>query len=107
MQALGAEIVVTFEGCSEGGDQFMARQSYLPDEIHWGFTFASIISRAPGSSTRHTVDISKCVLKSNPHKTLEKAMLSPNQSHFYQSMHLLPAKHNLDIDADGQTPCIA
>lgn len=59
MQALGAEIVVTFEGCSEGGDQFMARQSYLPDEIHWGFTFASIISKAPGSSTRHVVDISK------------------------------------------------
>jgi len=50
---------VTFEGCSEGGDQFMARQSYLPNEIHWGFVFSSIIHCAHGSKTRHVVDISK------------------------------------------------
>lgn len=58
-QALGAEIVVTFEGTSESGDQFMARQSYLPDEIHWGFVFASIIRRAPRDDTHHTIDISR------------------------------------------------
>ena len=59
LQALGAEIVVTFEGCSESGDQFMARQSYLPDEVHWGFVFAPIIHRAARDSTRHTIDISR------------------------------------------------
>lgn len=59
VQALGAEVVVTFEGTSESGDGFMARQSYLPDEIHWGFVFVPIIQRAEHSRTHHIVDISR------------------------------------------------
>lgn len=34
-----AEIIVTFEGTTEFGNPFMARQSYLPTEIHWGHKF--------------------------------------------------------------------
>jgi hypothetical protein len=33
---VNAEIIVTFEGTTEFGNPFMARQSYLPTEIHWG-----------------------------------------------------------------------
>jgi hypothetical protein len=38
LEALGAEVVVTFEGSSELGDAFMSRRSYLPSEVHWGCT---------------------------------------------------------------------
>ena len=36
---VNAEIIVTFEGTTEFGNPFMARQSYLPTEIHWGHKF--------------------------------------------------------------------
>ena len=54
--------MVTFEATSESGDSFMARQSYLPDEIHWGFVFVPIIHRAPRNDTRHFIDISRHAL---------------------------------------------
>lgn len=60
-QALGAEIVAVFEGSSEHGGVFQARQSYLAREIHWGFQFRPITQAAPAGSTRHEVDISRCV----------------------------------------------
>ena len=49
------------DGTTEHGDQFMSVRSYLPNEIHWGFTFAPIISCARGASTRHEVDIGRSV----------------------------------------------
>ena len=61
LQALNAEVVVVLDGTTEHGDQFMSVRSYLPSEIHWGFTFAPIISCARGTSTRHEVDIGRCV----------------------------------------------
>lgn len=59
VQALGAEIVVTFEAASELGDTFMARQSYLTSEIHWGHTFVNVIRPAPPGDTQHEVDLSR------------------------------------------------
>eukprot|EP00878_Enallax_costatus_P041065 GHUV01047523.1.p1 GENE.GHUV01047523.1~~GHUV01047523.1.p1 ORF type:complete len:103 (+),score=3.48 GHUV01047523.1:363-671(+) len=59
LEALGAEIVVTFEGTSELGDTFMTRQSYLPSEIHWGCTFVNIIQQAEPGSMQHTIDLSR------------------------------------------------
>ena len=59
MQALGAEVIVTFEGTSENGAQFMTRQSYLPSEIHWGYVFVTIVHHAKPGETQHTVDISR------------------------------------------------
>ena len=59
MQSLGAEVIVTFEGTSESGSQFMTRQSYLPSEIHWGYVFAEIVYHAKEGETQHTVDISR------------------------------------------------
>ncbi|GFR49025.1 hypothetical protein Agub_g11047, partial [Astrephomene gubernaculifera] len=59
LEALGAEIVVTFEASSELGDTFMARQSYLPSELHWGHTFANVIRPAVGGGTQHEVDLSR------------------------------------------------
>ena len=59
LQALGAEVIVTFEGTSESGAQFMTRQSYLPSEMHWGYVFAEIIYHAKEGDTEHTVDISR------------------------------------------------
>ncbi|GIL92308.1 hypothetical protein Vretimale_19557 [Volvox reticuliferus] len=59
LEALGAEIVVTFEASSELGDTFMARQSYLPSEIHWGHTFVNVIRPAHGGDTQHEVDLSR------------------------------------------------
>ena len=58
-QALGAEIVVVFEGTSEFGHQFSTRQSYLPREIHWGYQFVQIVHPADPGSTQHIVDISR------------------------------------------------
>ncbi len=57
-QALQAEIVVTFEGTTEYGNPFMARQSYLPSEIHWGHQFAKIVHSTPNDSF-YTVDIGR------------------------------------------------
>lgn len=59
LEALGAEIVVAFEGSTELGDMFQVRQSYLPQEIHWGCTFSSIISKAGQGETQHLVDLSR------------------------------------------------
>ena len=61
LQLLGAEIVVVFEGSTELGDMFMVRQSYLASQIHWGHTFCTIVSQAAEGSTRHTVDLSRCM----------------------------------------------
>lgn len=59
LQALGAEVIVTFEGTSESGAQFMTRQSYLPSEMHWGYVFSEIIFHAKEGETEHSVDISR------------------------------------------------
>ncbi|KAG2424856.1 hypothetical protein HYH02_015119 [Chlamydomonas schloesseri] len=60
LEAVSAEIVVTFEASSELGDTFMARQSYLPSEIHWGYTFVSIIKPPqPPDETAAEVDLSR------------------------------------------------
>lgn len=59
VQGLGAEVVVALDACTEHGDQFMTTHSYLPSEIHWGFTFCNIIKKAEPPSTHHTVDIGK------------------------------------------------
>lgn len=59
MQALGAEIIITFEGTSENGAQFMSRQSYLSSEIHWGYIFVDIVHHAKQGDTTHTVDIAR------------------------------------------------
>ena len=64
-QALGAEIVVVFEGTSEFGHQFSTRQSYLPREIHWGYQFVQIVHPADPGSTQHIVDISRWALQSD------------------------------------------
>ena len=57
MQA-NAEVIITFEGTTESGNDFMARQSYLPSEIKWGHCFSNMISHpAPGTS-QYTIDFS-------------------------------------------------
>ena len=57
---------MTFEGTTEMGNPFMARQSYLPSEIRWGYQFVRCIHRPHGENTRYTVDIAKCVLAPTP-----------------------------------------
>jgi hypothetical protein len=59
LEALGVEIVVTFEGTSELGDTFMTRQSYLPSEIHWGCTFVNIIQQAASGQMQHSINLSR------------------------------------------------
>lgn len=59
-QALGAEVVVVFEGTSEFGHPFSTRQSYLPREMHWGFQFVQIVFPADPGSDQHSVDIARC-----------------------------------------------
>ncbi|KAK9916760.1 hypothetical protein WJX75_006642 [Coccomyxa subellipsoidea] len=59
LMAVNAEIIVTFEGTTEFGNPFMARQSYLPTEIHWGHKFVSIIGVPPPGQTHYKVDISR------------------------------------------------
>lgn len=63
-----AEIIITFEGTTEMGNPFMARQSYLPTEIHWGHSFVPIILPPELGKTHYKVDISKCAL--NPAASL-------------------------------------
>lgn len=48
--ALGAELIVTFEGTTEMGNPFMARRSYIPEEIYWGHQFKNVIVRPEDSS---------------------------------------------------------
>lgn len=52
--------MVTFEGTTEYGNPFMARQSYLPPEIHWGHQFAKIVVSSPQDS-HYSVDLGRCV----------------------------------------------
>lgn len=59
-QALQAEIVVTFEGSTEFGNPFMARQSYLPDEVYWGYTFVNIVIKPEPGDSRYKVDLRRC-----------------------------------------------
>ena len=59
LQEVAAEVIVTFEGTTEMGNPFMARQSYLPSEIRWGYQFVRCIHRPHGVNTRYTVDIAK------------------------------------------------
>lgn len=61
MGQMRAEIVVTFEGTTEFGNPFMARQSYTALEIHWGSMFKQcVFAPAPGK-THYTVDIAAYV----------------------------------------------
>ncbi|KAK9837394.1 hypothetical protein WJX84_010244 [Apatococcus fuscideae] len=59
LMAVAAEIVVTFEGTTEFGNPFMARQSYLPSEIHWGHEFKKIVLPPKPNDTRYIVDVSQ------------------------------------------------
>lgn len=55
---VNAEFIITFEGITESGNDFMARQSYLPSELKWGHCFSNMISHpAPGTS-QYTIDFS-------------------------------------------------
>ncbi len=56
--------MIVFEGTSEFGHQFSARQSYLPREIHWGYQFVQIVHAAQPGSTQHNVDIARCDVNS-------------------------------------------
>lgn len=53
-----AEIIITFEGTTESGNDFMARQSYLPNELKWGHCFSNIISLPTPGSSQYTIDFS-------------------------------------------------
>lgn len=55
---VNAEIVVTFEGTTEFGNPFMARQSYLMDEVMWGHQFSQIIYKPEEHKTRYRIDFS-------------------------------------------------
>lgn len=59
LQALNAEVVVTFEGTTEMGNPFMARQSYLSTEIRWGYQFVRCIHRPHNGDTHYRVDTAK------------------------------------------------
>ena len=55
---VNAEIIITFEGTTESGNDFMARQSYLPNELKWGHCFSNMFSHpAPGTS-QYIIDFS-------------------------------------------------
>lgn len=56
--AMQAEIVVTFEAVSDFGDSFMVRRSYLATEVHWGYMFTPIKTKAPPGEMKHIVDLS-------------------------------------------------
>jgi hypothetical protein len=57
--ARNAEIVITYEGVSDFGDNFMVRTSYLASEIQWGCQFVPITYKAPPGMTHHSVDLSR------------------------------------------------
>eukprot|EP00884_Botryococcus_braunii_P021107 jgi/Botrbrau1/7680/Bobra.0159s0122.1 len=52
-----AEIVVTFEGTTEFGNPFMARQSYTALEIHWGSKFKQCVGPPLPGNTRYVINI--------------------------------------------------
>lgn len=58
LKSVNAEIVVTFEGTTEFGNPFMARQSYLMDEVMWGHQFSQIIYPPEPERTKYRVDFS-------------------------------------------------
>ena len=55
---VNAEIVITFEGTTEFGNDFMARQSYLPNELRWGHCFKDMLSLPAPGTTQYTIDFS-------------------------------------------------
>lgn len=55
---VNAEIVITFEGTTEFGNDFMARQSYLPNELRWGHCFKDMMSHPAPGMTQYTIDFS-------------------------------------------------
>ncbi|KAL0049466.1 hypothetical protein WJX82_003049 [Trebouxia sp. C0006] len=58
LMSVAAEIVITFEGTTEFGNDFMARQSYLPNELRWGHCFKDMLGLpAPGTS-QYRIDFS-------------------------------------------------
>eukprot|EP00891_Asterochloris_glomerata_P004119 jgi/Astpho2/4119/fgenesh1_pg.00063_%23_104_t len=59
LMAVHAEIVVTFEGTTEFGNPFMARQSYLAAEVMWGHKFAPIIFHPEPNGNRYRIDFSE------------------------------------------------
>ncbi|KAL3154506.1 hypothetical protein ABBQ32_013968 [Trebouxia sp. C0010 RCD-2024] len=59
LKSVNAEIVVTFEGTTEFGNPFMARQSYLMDEIMWGHQFTQIIHPPETDDTKYRIDFSR------------------------------------------------
>eukprot|EP00798_Chlamydomonas_sp_ICE-L_P014778 gene14778-20828_t len=59
LETLNAEIVVQLEGCTELGDMFMVRRSYLPQEIYWGHNFTTILRPPMEGETEYSVDIAR------------------------------------------------
>ena len=55
---MNAEIVITFEGTTEFGNDFMARQSYLPNELRWGHCFKDMMSHPAPGTTQYRIDFS-------------------------------------------------
>ncbi|GLC33407.1 hypothetical protein PLESTM_000067800 [Pleodorina starrii] len=78
LEVMRAEIVVTLEAASELGDTFMARQSYLPSEIHWGHTFVNIVHLPKEQSTEYEVDLSR-FHDVEPQPGLSDEMTQPNR----------------------------
>ena len=48
-----------FEGVTETGALFSGKRSYLPTEIHWGYTFCEITHQSITAGRFHAVDLSK------------------------------------------------
>lgn len=57
--AMSAELVITFEGTTEFGNPFMARRSYTPTDICWGYQFVDIIVRPHPPDTRYRIDLDR------------------------------------------------
>ena len=58
---VNAEIIVTFEGVTEFGNDFMSRQSYLPHELRWGHHFKNMLSHPQPGSSQYQIDFSGSV----------------------------------------------
>jgi hypothetical protein len=50
---------VTFEGTTEMGNPFMARRSFIPQDIWWGYQFANIVRAPLPGETHYTVDLDR------------------------------------------------
>ncbi|KAL6773734.1 IRK1B [Auxenochlorella protothecoides x Auxenochlorella symbiontica] len=59
LQAMNAELVITFEGTTEFGNPFMARRSFVPTDIFWGYQFVDIIVRPAPGETRYSIDLNR------------------------------------------------